>query len=251
MNDAIPRHRQDWNDLADFDAYWAVLTRRDRKYGRWDRDEFYATGEAEIAAMLDRCAELGRPDGFRRALDYGCGLGRLSRALAGRFGECLGVDISEKMVERAREMNADRPNCAFAVGSGVDLGDLQDGSFDLVYCSLVLQHLPSVALAEGLIRDFIRLLGPGGIAVFQMPSRIEWWARPRLRRRVYAVLRRIGTDPRLIIGRGRSNPMRMNALPARRVRAAVEAASGQVLQVLEDSESAPQFHSLVYYAARV
>ena len=49
---SLDRHQQDWDRLAEVDALWAVLTVPGRKGGRWDVDEFFATGEAEIAHVL-------------------------------------------------------------------------------------------------------------------------------------------------------------------------------------------------------
>lgn len=246
---AITTHKRDWEELAAYDARWAILTRRDRKGGRWTRDEFFATGEAEIARVLARGREFGRPAHNGRALDFGCGTGRLTRALASHFATCVGVDISERMVDMAREENADVPGCEFVVGSGVDLSAFDDASFDLVYSNLVLQHLPDTKLAERFMAEFLRVVAPDGLAVFQMPARITWSARPLLRRRVYAVLRRIGVSSRTLIGAGRSNPMRMNFLASERVSEVVEVAGGRVLSTELDPDAPPQFNSTVYYTA--
>jgi SAM-dependent methyltransferase len=250
MDSTTARHKRDWNELAEFDPYWAVLTRRDRKNGGWDLDEFFATGEAEVGGVLERCGEQERPARWDRALDYGCGVGRLTRAASKRFGECVGVDISDRMVARAREINADHPSCTFVVGNGLDLRDFEAESFDFVYCSLVLQHLPELSRAEHLIAEFLRIVRPDGIAVFQMPSRIEWWARPRFRRRLFAALRAVGVGSRFLIGRFRSNPMRMNALSKEQVGEVVGRAGGRVVASHLDPEAPSQFNSVVYYAVR-
>jgi SAM-dependent methyltransferase len=249
MESMITTHKRDWEELAAYDARWAILTRRDRKGGRWTRDEFYATGEAEVARALTRGREFGRPRRFERALDFGCGTGRLTRALASHFTTAVGVDISERMVEMAREENADAPKCEFVVGNGVDLSAFEDDSFDFVYCNLVLQHLPDTSLAERFMAEFLRVVTRDGLAVFQMPARIDWSARPMFRRRLYAVLRRVGVSSRLLIGAGRSNPMRMNFLPSDRVRSVVEAAGGRVLVTELDPDAPPQFNSTLYYTA--
>jgi SAM-dependent methyltransferase len=250
MDSTITTHKRDWEELAAYDARWAILTRRDRKGGRWTRDEFFATGEAEISRALTRGAELGRPQRFERALDFGCGTGRLTRALASHFTTAVGVDISERMVELAREENADVRACEFVVGNGVDLSAFEDASFDFVYCNLVLQHLPDTNLAERFMAEFLRIVTGDGLAVFQMPARIGWSARPMIRRRLYGALRRVGVSSRLLIGAGRSNPMRMNFLPSERVRSVVEAAGGRVLASELDPDAPPQFNSTLYYTAR-
>src|SRR5215831_14811965 len=247
IDSTIMTHKRDWEELAAYDARWAILTRRDRKGGRWTREEFYATGEAEIARALRRGKEFDRPRRFERALDFGCGTGRLTRALASQFTTAVGVDISERMVEMAREENADLPHCEFVVGNGVDLSAFEDGSFDFVYCNLVLQHLPDTDLAERFMAEFLRVVAGDGLAVFQMPARIEWSNRPMFRRRLYGLLRRVGVSSRLLIGAGRSNPMRMNFLPSERVGSVVEAAGGRVLVTELDPDAPAQFNSTVYY----
>jgi SAM-dependent methyltransferase len=249
MNSTLHRHKQDWEELAEFDPFWAVLTRRDRKNSRWDPQEFFALGESEIAVVLEECLRFARPARFERALDYGCGVGRLTRALGSHFQGCLGLDISERMVSLARELNADRPKCTFVVGGGADLSQVDDRSMDFVYCSLVLQHVPELRLAENLIREFMRVVREDGIVVFQMPSRIAPLAQPRVRRRIYAVLRRLGVGSRFLIKTARSNPMRMNALATERVRSLVEDSGGRVLYSRLDPDAPPQFNSTVYYAA--
>ena len=107
----LGRHKRDWEQLAETDPLWAVLTDPSRKGGRWTREEFLETGEHQVADLLARAAALGRPAAHRRAFDFGCGAGRLTRALAARFDEAVGVDVAEGMVEVARQLNADVPNC--------------------------------------------------------------------------------------------------------------------------------------------
>ena len=92
---------------------WAILSYKDGKYGRWDEEEFFRHGVERIDEFLGHGATLGRPAGHEAALDFGCGVGRLSRALASHFDQVTGVDISETMIGRARELNAAIPNVEF------------------------------------------------------------------------------------------------------------------------------------------
>ncbi len=157
---SLERHRRDWEALAATDPLWAVLTDPARKGGRWTREEFLATGEAEIAEVLERAERLGRPSRRRRALDFGCGAGRLTRALALRFDEAVGVDIATGMVAAARELNADVPAARFEVNERPDLSRFETGAYDLVYTSLVLQHLPDQRAIEAMIAELLRLTAP-------------------------------------------------------------------------------------------
>ncbi len=119
--DVLERHKQEWEELASVDPLWAISTDAEHRGGRWELGEFFDTGEAEISEVLKAADDLGEPVRRGRALDFGCGVGRLSRPLAKRFRECVGLDISEGMVKLARELNEDRPNCRFVVNDAPDL----------------------------------------------------------------------------------------------------------------------------------
>ena len=194
-------------------------------------DEFLRTGEEEIGALLGRAGELGVPEAFGRALDFGCGAGRLTRALAARFGECVGVDIAEAMVAEARRINADCESCTFVVNDAPDLGRFADSSFDFVYSTLVLQHLPGRPLVAGYVAEFVRVLAPGGVAVFQLPSSLGSLHRLQAGRRLYAALRSVGVSQRFLLRRTPLTPMRMQAAPESWVRGIVAAAGGSVIAV--------------------
>ena len=209
----LDRQRHDWEQLAEVDPLWAVLTRPDKRGGRWDRDEFLATGEREVVEVLRTAAQLKIPLRHRRALDFGCGPGRLTRALAGRFETAVGVDISDGMVAAARTLNADVESCEFRVNKSTDLGQFDDGEFDLVYSSLVLQHLPDPELVRGYVAEFLRVAAPTGLVVFGLPARIGWPYRLEVSRRLYGVLRRLRVGGETILRRTRLTPMRMTAVP--------------------------------------
>jgi hypothetical protein len=88
--------RQDWDDLAELDPYWAVLSDRERRFARWNKEEFFATGEHAVEAVMREAQGLRIPEGKASALDFGCGLGRLSRPLAKHFEpRRCGVPTSE------------------------------------------------------------------------------------------------------------------------------------------------------------
>ena len=156
---------RDWDDLALVDPFWAVLAADDKRGGGWEPTEFFATGEADIEEMLATAAQLGRPTRHERALDFGCGVGRLTRALARRFDEAVGIDVSERMLEHARRLNADTPNVTFTNAKSPPAG-----RFDLVVANLVLQHLPSRALARVYITRLVEAARPDGLVVFQLPT---------------------------------------------------------------------------------
>ena len=101
----IRRLQAAWQKLGATDPLWAILTDPTKRGNRWQLDEFWATGVAKIAAVIADVARL-RPKLPRdTALDFGCGVGRLSQALAGHFHTVHGVYIAESMVAQARCYN--------------------------------------------------------------------------------------------------------------------------------------------------
>ncbi|HWG08655.1 MAG TPA: class I SAM-dependent methyltransferase [Solirubrobacteraceae bacterium] len=227
--------RQDWEDLSVLDPYWAILSERAGRFGRWDREAFLARGEQEIDAVLNAGMRLGLPRERDDALDFGCGAGRLTLAMSCHFRRCLGLDISERMVEQARELGTGIANCDFAVHDASDLAALQSASFDLVVSRLVLQHIPSAETKARYIAEFVRVLRPGGLVAFQLPSRIPVRHRMQPRPRLYGVLRRAGVPPRRLYRQLRLHPIRMSALARSRVLESIEGAGGQPLDVREQT----------------
>jgi SAM-dependent methyltransferase len=162
---------ESWEWLARRDPLWAILTRSDKRGGKWGLDEFFATGRAEIDAVFARLAARGiaAPEGGF-ALDFGCGVGRVTRALAARFTEAHGVDASPTMIERARELHAlGQSGARFFLNVAADLRAFESEAYSFVYSSIVLQHIPYPA-SRVYVEEFLRLVRPGGLAVFQVPT---------------------------------------------------------------------------------
>jgi SAM-dependent methyltransferase len=244
---SLERHRRDWEHLADIDPLWAILTVPGRKGGRWDVDEFFATGEQEVAHVSSVAESLGRPARHLRALDFGCGVGRLTRALASRFDSAVGLDISAGMVEQAQRLNAGYAACEFRVNARPDLAQLETGSFDFVYSSIALQHIPTVPEIERYVTEFLRVARPDGLVVFGIPFHIPslWSFQPR--RRVYAALRRLGVSEHWMLKRTPLTPMRMTTMPEAAVRGLLEREGATVLQTERIDEG--MIRALRYYVS--
>ena len=133
----MDHQRRDWDEIGRLDALWAILSDPAKRHGRWDVDEFLATGRREIDAVLETGRRWSLPERRDHALDFGCGVGRLTRALAAHFGSATGVDISEVMVSHARALHADRPACTFKILDNGGLTAFPDRSFDCVYSRIV------------------------------------------------------------------------------------------------------------------
>jgi SAM-dependent methyltransferase len=159
-----------WNAFAKGDPFWAVLTAPDAKNGGWRPDQFFETGKAEIETLMNSTPALnGVPR--RRALDFGCGVGRLTQALCDHFVECVGVDISAEMLRVAEVFNRHGGRCTYQLNSKNDLSLFADNYFDFIYSNIVLQHMEP-KYSSNYIREFVRVLAPGGLIVFQIPAEI-------------------------------------------------------------------------------
>jgi SAM-dependent methyltransferase len=172
--------QRSWNELAQKDAMWAVLTGPVGSERAWDPEAFFRTGVEEIAFILDRVRAAGVEPAPGRALDFGCGVGRLTQALCGHFAEADGVDIAEAMIERARTLNRIGDRCRYHLNERDDLGLFSTASFDFVYSSITLQHMPA-EFSRRYIAEFFRVARPGGVVVFQVPAGLVAASRPRTR----------------------------------------------------------------------
>jgi len=237
--------RENWQRFAREDPLWAILAAADKKGGRWNLDEFLATGRAEIRRTLDEVKDLHLSLEPGRALDFGCGVGRLTHALAEHFAEVNGVDIAPAMVERARALHEGLGNCRFIVNERQDLSIFADATFDFVYSNITLQHMEPHH-ARAFVREFVRVLRPGGIMVFQLagrPRSLRVWV---VSRAMPAVLRR-----RYFRWRNNGGPyMEMHGADPGRVGAHLEACGARVVRVRADDAAGRDWTSFRYFAVR-
>jgi len=157
----------DWRELGATQPFWGVLTHPDYRTENLTPERlaaFYASGVQyidDIALRLER-ATGGRPAG--RALDFGCGTGRLAEAMAA-LADTTGYDISPGMLARARELG----------GKASYVDQLPAGPFDWINSFIVFQHIPpqrGLALIEALLAR----LAPGG----HVSLHVTAWREPHL-----------------------------------------------------------------------
>ncbi|QRP43839.1 GrpB family protein [Amycolatopsis sp. FDAARGOS 1241] len=140
-------------------------------------DEFsqaYADHAAKSVtnALYDRPAivELAGDVAGKRVLDAGCAAGHLSALLAARGADVLGLDVSQGLISLARkEFGA---VAEFEVADLAQPLSLEDSSVDVVTASLVLHYLADFGPA---LREFHRVLRPGGLLVFSVHHPGEDW----------------------------------------------------------------------------
>jgi len=209
LDEQLRRMEQDWDARARENARYYVATGRKD----WSDEEFFQSGERTVAEeiltdMINICQ--GKQPGQMRVLEVGCGAGRVTRALAGLFGEVYGVDVSGEMIERAREALRDRPNVHLYKNNGKDLSVLPDVQFDFAFSSIVFQHIPSKEIIEGYIREVNRVLRPGALFKFQVQGNTAlktspgdtWVGAPISDREAVEMALRNGFEPRYRHGAG-------------------------------------------------
>lgn len=160
-----------WHTYGEEDPMWAILTVPELKGRGWNAEAFFQKGEREIAEQLTHVSSLGVSLKTGRALDFGCGIGRLTQALCLHFEACDGVDIAPSMIEKARQFNKYGERCQYHVNDKDDLTLFADNTFDFIYSVIVLQHMRP-DYARRYIQEFLRILAPGGMLVFQIPSEL-------------------------------------------------------------------------------
>jgi SAM-dependent methyltransferase len=149
----------DWRELGAAQPYWGVLTQSEYRTENLTPERieaFYASGVRyidDIVGMLKR-ATGAAPGG--RALDFGCGTGRLADAMSA-YAQTTGYDIAPGMLAKARERG----------GKATYVDQLPDGPFDWINSFIVFQHIPP-ARGLKLIEDLMARLAPGGHVSLQV-----------------------------------------------------------------------------------
>ena len=173
-----------WEKFGRQAPYFGVLA--DGKFAadriHENRDEFFATGRAFVSQLTARYERHfgGLPRG--RALDHGCGVGRLTLPLAAEFESVVGLDVSPSMlsegIANAREFSVG--NVQFALAD--DQLSNAPGTFDFVNSYITLQHVP-VRRGMSILFQLIEKMSPGGgfqvhfsIRTDRIRSRALWWA---------------------------------------------------------------------------
>ena len=199
---------------------------------------------------MKEAARIGFPKTFDAALDFGCGVGRLTRALSRHFKQCVGLDISEVMIERARQLNRAFPGCDFKVNSTAALAAIADRSMDLVYTRYVLQHVPDRAAIRSYIADFMRILKPGGLLCFQLPCHVPLVNRLRPKKRLYTLLACLGIGKRFIYEKLHLFPIIMNYIPENDVVDMLKGKNGTVLDIQTDDTLGKRYRNRIYFVTK-
>jgi SAM-dependent methyltransferase len=217
-------HIQDaWQHLGKTEPYWSVLSAEKflqaNIQGTATIAEFYETGKYDVNRIL-KTLERNQIDHtlFKSCLEYGCGLGRVTRWLAEVFDVVYGYDISQEHLQIAHKyIDSKCPNVLLRQLNKVkDIENLP--RVDFLYSVIVLQHNPPPVI-RFIIKHFIKALNPKGIALFQVPTY------------------RMGYEfsyQKYLAEEGKKRDMEMHLLPQSQVFEAIRQEGGRLIEIIED-----------------
>jgi SAM-dependent methyltransferase len=210
-----------WKKLGEIDPYFGVLTHPRYRAAAAEgeiRREFFMSGEDHVERVFAIIRESLDPEfAPRRALDFGCGVGRITIPLARRVAQVVGVDVSDSMLDEANK------NCEEAGVRNVTLLKSDDGlenlsgDFDFLHSFIVFQHVPP-RRGEMIFRQMLKRLADNGVGVihFIYASRVPGWA--RLLRRLGKIVPSVYSLINLVKGRPFGYPhMEMNSYNVNRL----------------------------------
>lgn len=250
--------KKNWDGLAKEDPLWAILSDPAKKGGQWDEADFFDTGKINIKGLIQRVRALKIDGPTRRALDFGCGVGRLTQALCGYYEESHGVDISATMVQMAMQKNQHGTRCRYHLNEANDLKLFESNSFDLILSLLVLQHMEP-RYSSVYIQEFLRILSPAGVLIFQLPS--EWspaykkehpikssgreYRLGRWMSRVKKYFANRVSSPEKFVPR-----MEMYGIPKDDVSDLIRNCGGRVIEALQDQGAGKEWISFTYFITK-
>lgn len=227
-----------WNKLGSEDPLWAISSHDDKKGGKWGLDDFFAEGTGTIQFLFDEMKSNGVSFNEGKALDFGCGVGRLTQALAARFQETHGVDIADTMIHTAERLNRFKNRCFYHVNQSPDLSLFPENSMDFVLSLITLQHIPR-DYSRQYIQEFFRISRPGGVVYFQVPAR----------RKDGLNEMKIPDNPQAALKK-QGAVMLMNGILRDEVEDLVVKSGGSLAYVIEDPWSGEEWESYRYCAIK-
>ncbi len=228
--------QRNWDAMGRRNPLTAILTTR----LSWEVGEFFETGRREVEGLLRDIAELDTHLDAGRALDFGCGVGRLTQSLADHYEEVVGVDIASSMIELAEKMNRHGTRCRYVLNERDDLRIFGGDHFDLIYSNITLQHMePRYAFRY--IKEFLRVLSMDGLLVFHLPSeRTGRNTLDYLPRRASAFLQR------LLLG----GAMEMHGIEKNTLMGFIEDNGGTVLRVKPSDSAGGAWETYEYFVGK-
>ena len=168
--------RRFWDRRARENPWFFINNTLD--YNDPDLDRFWASGERDLDLILGQqgiALELSD-----HVVEIGCGVGRMTRAIARRVSWVSAIDVAPTMLAMAKAENRELSNVEWILGDGTSLTGVPDASADACISFVVMRHIPDPQVTLGYVREMGRVLKSGGWSVFQISNAPEIH-RPRRR----------------------------------------------------------------------
>lgn len=179
---------REWKKWGASDPYYGVLGHSTETVTADPKafDAFMATGRADLGRAIQDVERLFGPIPRGRALDFGCGVGRIMAAMVNEgFEQVVGLDISDDMIAEAKKNVSASERTRYY--NTADQIPADERGFDFVHSFIVIQHIrPTQGIP--IIRSLIELVKPGGtfalhftIADYRARARVINFFRYRLK----------------------------------------------------------------------
>ena len=160
------KQKETWNELAVKDAKYYIYSEK----GVTDCS-FRISGEKDYQKHIynDSIIRSFVPDfSICNILEIGCGIGRMTELLASDFKSVFAIDVSGKMIERAKTRMQRFNNVNLFETDGNSFAVIDSGSIDLAFSYLVFQHISVRESIENNFREVNRSLKNGGLFKVQI-----------------------------------------------------------------------------------
>ena len=208
-DDLIAKMRREWDQRAlENHRHYIVNSQTN-----WSDEDFCLSGEGTVSHYvltdMENICQARRPADMK-VLDFGCGAGRVTRALAQVFGEVHGVDISGEMVRIARNALAGVSNVRIHHSNGEDLDVLGSDFYDFAFAFSVFHHIPSKSAIRDCIAQVGKHLRPGDLFKFEVqgdlnlqpPKNDTWLGTPLSEADLIKMAKQTGFESRYRLGAG-------------------------------------------------
>jgi ubiquinone/menaquinone biosynthesis C-methylase UbiE len=156
-----------WEFLGKDDPFWGVLTNPKKKNNLWGKSEFYETGSKDITILLRELRDNNSISYIKNVLDFGCGVGRLTKHISPNFTNIVAIDISKGMLLNATRNNKVLKNTLFIQCSYEGIPFIKKNTIDLIVSIITFQHIHEQIQLEYL-KDFSRILNKNGLIYIQL-----------------------------------------------------------------------------------
>lgn len=217
------RVEQTWERFGKEDPHWSVLSAEQFRKEKIDASlaEFYESGELDAELIDHTLSRNGLTiKNVDSCIEIGCGLGRITKWLSGKFKYIYAYDISDNHLRLAREHQKENniPNVDFRkLSSFQQLKEFP--TTDFLFSIIVLQHNPPPIIAY-LIKELLSKLNPSGFALFQVPTYLDNYS--------FNVKDYLNSSPA-------ADTLEMHVIPQKVIFELAEEANCRVIEVIEDS----------------